>query len=127
MKSISITGILKFITAATLLASSFHPAAAANSESSPGPLHSQIGRSESGFVESGEDRRPTNVEEEDRSEAVLKEHEFVRRFNNLSSALLNFAPNYNGLARAGEIRTVQPISAWHFGQLDQVLEKPHWQ
>ena len=89
-------GIRKFITAATLLACSFQPAWAANSESSSGPLHSQIGRSESGLVESGEDRRLTNVEEEDRSEAVLEEHEFVRRFNNLFSALRNFASNYNG-------------------------------
>ena len=74
------TGIRKLTTAATLLACSFQSAWAANSESSSGPLHLQ----------------PTNIEEEDRSEAVLKEHDFVRRFNNLFSALLDFASNYNG-------------------------------
>jgi hypothetical protein len=78
------TGIRKFITAATLLACSFQPAGAAHSESSSGPLHSQ----------SGEERRPIHVEDEDRSEAVLKEHEFVRRFNNLFSALLSFASSF---------------------------------
>ena len=74
------TGIRKLTTAATLLACSIQPAGAAHSESSSGPLHLQ----------------PTNIEEEDRSEAVLKEHDFVRRFNNLFSALLDFASNYNG-------------------------------
>jgi len=86
------TGIRKFTTAATLLACSFQPAAAANSHSSSGPLHSQIGRPESGFVGSSEDRTPS---EEDRYEAGREEHEFVRRFNNLFSALLTFASNYN--------------------------------
>src|SRR5882762_6102790 len=74
------TGNWKFITSATLLAYSIQAAGAANSESSSGPLHLQ----------------PTNVEEEDRSESVLKERDFVRRFNNLFSALLSFATNYNG-------------------------------
>ena len=74
------TGNRKFITAATLLACSIQAAGAANSESSSGPLHLQ----------------PTNVEEQDRSEAMLKEYDFVRRFNNLFSALLDFASNYNG-------------------------------
>jgi len=80
MKSTSMTGIGKLITAATLLACSIQPVGAANPESSSGPLHFQ----------------PTNVEDEDRSEALLKEHDFVRRFNNLFSALLSFASSYNG-------------------------------
>src|SRR5260370_8078079 len=89
------TAIRKLVTAATLLACSCQPTWAGNSELSSGPLHSQIRGSESGIVESGEDGRLTHVEEEDRSEAVLKEHEFVHRFNNLFNALPNFASNYN--------------------------------
>lgn len=89
------TGISKFITTATLLACSFQIAGAADPQSSSGPLHSQLGRAESGFVGSGEDTTLTDLREEDRHEAILEEHEFVRRFNNLFSALLSFASNYN--------------------------------
>jgi hypothetical protein len=92
MKSISMTGIRKFITAAALLACSFQCAGAADPPSSSGPLHSELGRPESAAVGSGEDATPADL---DRFEAVLKEHEFVRRFNNLFSALLNFASTYN--------------------------------
>jgi hypothetical protein len=110
VKSISMTGTGKFITAATLLACSIQPAGAANSESSSGPLHSQ----------SGEERRPTNVEEEDRSGAVLKEYEFVRRFNNLFSALLSFASNYN----TGHVIDAKRAKAVRKALRD--LEKSEW-
>jgi len=89
---ISTTEIRKFIIAATLLACSFQSAGAANPPSSPGPLHSDVGIQESAVVGSGEGTTPADL---DRFEAVLKEHEFVRRFNNLFSALLNFATTYN--------------------------------
>ena len=89
------TGIPKFITVATLLACSLQPAGAENPQSSTGPLQSQVGRPESGFVGNGEDTTSTDLRGEDRREAVLEEHEFVRRFNNLFSALLTFASNYN--------------------------------
>ncbi len=107
-------GIRKFITAATLLACSFQPAWAANSESSSGPLHSQIF-----LVESGEDKKLTNVEEEDRSEAVLEEHEFVRRFNNLFSALRNFASNYN-------VHVIDAKKAKAVRKALRELEKSEW-
>ncbi len=113
------TGIRKFITAATLLACSFQPAWAANSELSSGPLHSQIRGSESGIVESGEDGRLTHVEEEDRSEAVLKEHEFVHRFNNLFNALRNFASNYNS-------HVIDAKSAKAVRKALRDLEKSEW-
>jgi hypothetical protein len=103
MKSISMTGTGKFITAALLLACSIQPAGAAHSESSSGPLHS----------------RPTNFQEEDRSEAVLKEHEFVRRFNDLFSALLDFASNYNG-------RVIDAKRAKAVRKALRDLEKSEW-
>jgi len=103
MKSISMTGIRKFITAALLLACSLQPAGAGHSEPSSGPLHSQ----------------PTNFEEEDRSEAVLKEHEFVHRFNNLFNALRNFASNYNS-------HVIDAKSAKAVRKALRDLEKSEW-
>jgi len=98
------TGIRKLTTAAMLLACSIQPAGAAHSESSSGPLHLQ----------------PTNIAEEDRSEAVLSEHEFVRRFNNLFSALLNFASNYN----TGHVIDARRAKAVRKALRD--LEKSEW-
>jgi hypothetical protein len=90
----------EFITTATLLACSLQLAAAA-----AGPLHS-------GFVGSGEDTTPTDLKEE--------EHEFVRRFNNLFSALLNFASNYN----SGHVIDAKRAKAVRKAQRD--LEKSEW-
>ena len=111
------TGIRKFTTAATLLACLFQPAPAANPPSSSAPLHSQIERPESGFVGIGEDKTHT---EEDRYEAVEEEHEFVRRFNNLFSALLNFASNYN----TGHVIDAKRAKAVRKALRD--LEKSEW-
>jgi hypothetical protein len=111
------TGIRKFTTAAILLACLFQPAGAASPPPSSGPLHSQIGRPESGFVGGGEDRTPS---EEDRHEAVIEEHEFVRRFNNLFSALLTFASNYN----SGHVIDVKRAKAVRKALRD--LEKSEW-
>jgi hypothetical protein len=119
MKSISMTGIRKLITVATLLACSFHLAGAANPQPSSGPLHSQIRRPESGLAGSGEDTTPTELEE-GRYEAVLEEHEFVRRFNNLFSALLNFASNYN----TGHVIDAKRAKAVRKALRD--LEKSQW-
>ena len=113
------TGIRKFITAATLLACSFQMARAANPQSSSGPLHSQLRRPESGFVGSGQDTTPTELEE-GRYEAVLEEHEFVRRFNNRFSALLNFASNYN----TGHVIDAKRAKAVRKALRD--LEKSEW-
>ena len=95
----------EFITTATLLACSLQIAAATNPQSSSGPLHS-------GFVGSGEDTTPTDLKEE--------EHEFVRRFNNLFSALLNFASNYN----SGHVIDAKRAKAVRKALRD--LEKSEW-
>jgi hypothetical protein len=95
MRSISMTLFREFIMAATL----------ANTQSSSGPLHS-------GFVGSGEDTTPTDLKEE--------EHEFVRRFNNLFSALLNFAANYN----TGHVIDAKRAKAVRKALRD--LEKSEW-
>jgi len=102
----------EFITAATLLTCSIQPAAATNPQPS-GPLHS-------GFVGSGEDRTPTDLRDEDLSDAVLEEHEFVRRFNNLFSALLNFASHYN----TGHVIDAKRAKAVRRALRD--LEKSEW-
>ena len=89
----------EFITTATLLACSLQLAAAANTQSSSGPLHS-------GFVGS--------------SDLKEEEHEFVSRFNNLFSALLSFASNYN----SGHVIDAKRAKAVRKALRD--LEKSEW-
>ena len=89
----------EFITTATPLACSLQLATAANALSSSAPLHS-------GFVGSGD------LKEE--------EHEFARRFNNLFSALLNFASNYN----SGHVIDAKRAKAVRKALRD--LEKSEW-
>jgi hypothetical protein len=120
MKSTSMIEIAKVITAATLLAFSLPLGGATNPQSSSGPGHAQLRRPESAFVGSGDDTTASDPEEAGRNEAALKEREFVHRFNNLFSALLDFAHSYN----AGHVIDVKRAKAVRKALRE--LEKAEW-
>jgi hypothetical protein len=111
--------VTKFIMA-TLVAISLPLAGPENPQSSAGPLHTQLRGPESALVGRSEEPIAGDPEEATRNEAARQEREFVDRFNDLFSALINFAHSYN----AGHVVDVKRAKAVRKALRE--LEKADW-
>ena len=89
-------------------------------QSASRPLHTQLRGPGSALAGSVEDSATSDAEEAARNEAARQEQEFVDRFNNLFSALVNFAHSYN----AGHVVDVKRAKAVRKALRE--LEKADW-